>query len=74
MLAIQHDLTSFVRTLDDRPVTCALAPHTDTTKSAAELTALTKKLAEDVDVLGLNYQEALYDAYTTAIDKPIVGT
>jgi beta-galactosidase len=36
--------------------------------------AITKKLAEDVDVLGLNYQEALYQDYSAAIDKPIVGT
>jgi beta-galactosidase len=38
------------------------------------LAALTKKLAQDVDVLGLNYHEPLYQDYTAAIDKPIVGT
>jgi beta-galactosidase len=78
MLKIQKQLVSIVRALDDRPVTCALEPHvhpkTLIGASPSELTQWTKKLAEDVDVLGLNYQEALYDDYTAGIERPIVGT
>jgi beta-galactosidase len=39
-----------------------------------ELVKITEKLAEDVDVLGLNYHEPLYPYYTEKIEKPIVGT
>jgi beta-galactosidase len=78
MLKIQQTLVSIVRALDDRPVTCALEPHvhpkTLIGAPADELAALTKKIAQDVDVLGLNYHEPLYQDYTAAIDKPIVGT
>jgi beta-galactosidase len=78
MLKIQKMLASFVRTMDDRPITCALQPHVNPrtliNAPVSELVELTKKLAEDVDVLGLNYQEDLYKDYTAGIDKPIVGT
>jgi beta-galactosidase len=78
MIAIQKTLTSFVRTLDDRPVTCALRPFSDFGKyidtPVSRLAELTKNLAEDVDVLGLNYFEPWYDVLTEKIDKPIVGT
>jgi beta-galactosidase len=78
MLQIQKDLVSIVRTLDARPVTCALEPHVHPRSlvgaSPAELVKVTKKLAKDVDVLGLNYHEPLYRDYSAAIQKPIVGT
>jgi beta-galactosidase len=78
MLKIQKDLVSIVRSLDGRPVTCALEPHVHPRSligaAPEELAKLTKKLAQDVDVLGLNYHEPLYQAYAAAIDKPIVGT
>jgi beta-galactosidase len=78
MLRIQKMLASFVRALDSRPVTCALEPHANprslVNAPVSQLVERTKKLAEDVDVLGLNYHEPLYGAYTAAIDRPIVGT
>ncbi|MDR3303025.1 MAG: DUF4982 domain-containing protein [Treponema sp.] len=77
MLAIQKQLTTAVRALDDRPVTCALAPHAVPRSLVGAPVSLlverTKKLAEDVDVLALNYHEPLYEAYSV-IDKPILGT
>jgi beta-galactosidase len=78
MLKILKNLVSCVRVLDDRPVTCALEPHVHPRSlvgaPVSQLVEITKKLAEDVDVLGLNYHEALYEDYSAAIDKPIVGT
>jgi beta-galactosidase len=78
MLEIQKALVSVIRGLDGRPVTCALEPHvhpkTLIGAPAAELVKVTKKLAKDVDVLGLNYHEDLYRDYSAAIDKPIAGT
>ena len=78
MLQIQKTLVAIVRALDDRPVTCALEPHvhpkTLIGASPEELVKVTKKLAQDVDVLGLNYHEPLYEDYSRAIDKPIIGT
>jgi beta-galactosidase len=71
-------LVSAVRALDDRPVTCALHPHVIPRSlvgaPVSRLVELTQTLTEAVDVLGLNYHEPLYGAYTAAIDKPIVGT
>ena len=78
MLKIQKSLVSVIRKLDDRPVTCALQPHVHPKSligaPAAELVKVTQKLAEDVDVLGLNYHEPLYRDYTAGVKKPIVGT
>ncbi|MDR0503463.1 MAG: DUF4982 domain-containing protein [Treponema sp.] len=78
MLEIQKKLVNIVRGLDDRPVTCALSPHANPRSlvwaPAKELVQLTKKLGKDVDVLGLNYHEPLYQAYTEGIEKPILGT
>ncbi|MDR3115224.1 MAG: DUF4982 domain-containing protein [Treponema sp.] len=78
MRTILKTLASFVRTLDDRPVTCALEPHVHPpaliSAPVSRLVEITKTLAEDVDVLGLNYHEALYQDYSAAIDKPIAGT
>jgi beta-galactosidase len=78
MLELQKKLTAIVRSLDSRPVTCALAPHANprslVNAPIEELVKLTKKLAKDVDILGLNYHEPLYEYYTKSIDKPIVGT
>ena len=77
MLETQKKLASIIRRLDNRPVTCALSPHVNPKSligaSPAELVKVTRKLARDVDVLGLNYHEPLYEAYTAGIDKPIVG-
>ncbi|MCL2805238.1 MAG: DUF4982 domain-containing protein [Treponema sp.] len=78
MLEIQKKLVSIIRNLDDRPVTCGLSPHANPRSlvgaPASELVKITKKLAKDVDVLGLNYHEVLYNDYTKGIEKPIVGT
>jgi beta-galactosidase len=78
MLQIQKNLVNTVKSLDSRPVTCALAPHANPRTLVGapveELVKLTKKLAKDVDVLGLNYHEPLYQAYTEGINKPILGT
>jgi len=78
MIAIQKKLAEIVRSMDSRPVTCALAPHANPRTLVGlppeELVKLTKKLAKDVDVLGFNYHEPLYQHYTKGIDKPIVGT
>jgi len=77
MLKIQQTLVSLVRALDDRPVTCALEPHvhpkTLIGAPPAELAAITQKLAQDVDILGLNYHEPLFADYTAAINKPIIS-
>jgi len=78
MLEIQNMLISIVRGLDDRPVTCALQPHvrpkTLIGAPASELVKVTKNLAKDADVLGLNYQEDLFKDYTAGIERPIVAT
>jgi beta-galactosidase len=78
MLKIQKQLAAIVRGMDDRPITCALAPHVNPRSLVgappAELVKITQKLAQDVDVLGFNYHEPLYEYYTAAIEKPILGT
>jgi beta-galactosidase len=78
MLEIQKTLVSLVRSLDDRPVTCALQPHvhpkTLIGAPNTELVKVTKKLAKDVDVLGLNYHEDLFKDYSAGINKPIIAT
>ena len=78
MIDIQKKLIDIVKRLDSRPVTCALSPHANprslVNAPVYELVKLTEKLAKDVDVLGLNYHEPLYQAYTDGIEKPIVGT
>ena len=78
MLALQKKLAAIVRALDDRPVTCALAPHANPRSlvwaPVEELVKLTKTLSKDVDVLGLNYHEPLYQHYTKAIERPVLGT
>jgi beta-galactosidase len=76
MMAMQKMLTGAVRKLDDRPVTCALEPHVRELAGApaSRLVQLTKKMARDVDVLGLNYHEPLYQDYAKSINKPILGT
>jgi len=74
-------LCDLVRTLDDRPVTLALSPHVTEHKPRDLVGAppekhveITARIAEFVDVLGLNYHEPWYPYYTAAIDKPIIGT
>jgi len=78
MIAIQKKLAEIVRNLDSRPLTCALAPHANPRTLVGlppeDLVKLTKKMAKDVDVLGLNYHEPLYQHYTKGIEKPIIGT
>ena len=78
MLEIQKMLVSIAHSFDSRPVTCALEPHVHPKiligAPAAELVKITKKLAKDVDVLGLNYHEDLFRDYSAAIDKPIIAT
>jgi len=78
MLEIQKKLAAIVHNLDERPVTCALAPHANprslVNAPVRELVSLTKKLTKDVDVIGLNYHEPLYPFYTEKIEKPIIGT
>ena len=78
MISLQKKLTDIARSIDTRPVTCALSPHANprslVVAPVSELVKLTKKLAKDVDVLGLNYHEPLYQHYTEKIDRPILGT
>jgi beta-galactosidase len=75
MLKIQQKLAAIVRALDNRPITCAYAPHVNSSGlKVGELVKITQKWAQDIDILGLNYHEALYKDYAAAIDKPIVGT
>ena len=78
MLEIMKKLTGFVRALDSRPITCGLSPHANPRSLVGApsevLVEITKKLAKDVDVLGLNYHEDLYKDYTASIEKPVVGT
>jgi len=81
MVELGKMLSGFVRALDDRPLTVALAPFV-TEKNPRDLVGappekhveMTKKIAGFVDVLGLNYHEPWYPYYKAAIDKPIIGT
>ncbi|MCL2186206.1 MAG: DUF4982 domain-containing protein [Treponema sp.] len=78
MIEIQKMLVNIVRKLDSRQVTCALSPHANPRSlvwaPVNELVELTKKITQDVDVIGLNYHEPLYRSYTDEIQKPIIGT
>jgi beta-galactosidase len=81
MLKTEKMLCDYARTLDDRPVTLALAPHvTEVTERdlvgapPEKHVAITKRIAEFVDVLGLNYHEPWYPYYTESINKAIIGT
>jgi len=78
MLKIQQKLVAIVKSLDSRPVTCALEPHvhpkTLIGAPAEELVKLTRTLAKDVDILGLNYHEPLFQDYTAGVDRPIIST
>jgi beta-galactosidase len=81
MLKTEKMLCDYARTLDDRPVTLALAPHvTEITRRdlvgapPEKHVEITGKIAEFVDVLGLNYHEPWYPYYTKSIDKAIIGT
>ncbi|MHB1453009.1 MAG: glycoside hydrolase family 2 TIM barrel-domain containing protein [Saccharofermentanales bacterium] len=77
-------LATYARSIDPtRPVTYAMEPHCNITPgldacAAVPLTekvALTKKIADRVDVLCCNYQEQWYPAYREAIpDKLIIGS
>ena len=81
MVALGKMLTLFVKNLDDRPVTVALAPFVSE-HSPRDLVGappekhveMTKRIAEFVDVLGVNYHEPWYPYYTKALGKPIIGT
>jgi len=81
MLQIEKMLCDYVRTLDDRPVTMAQSPHV-TDKTPRDMVgalpekhvAITKKIAEHIDIIGLNYHEPWYPYYSKAINKPIIGT
>ncbi|KAF9116560.1 hypothetical protein BGX30_005915 [Mortierella sp. GBA39] len=80
MLVMLKQLTDYCRKLDPtRPVTCALEPHNvpiSLREGPIEDKVLhTKKMAELVDILGLNYQEQWYEHYREAMpDTLIVGT
>jgi beta-galactosidase len=80
MLKIEKMLCDYVRTLDDRPVTLALAPHVTEYEKRDLVGAppvkhveMTSRIAQFVDVLALNYHEPWYPFYSKAIDKPIIG-
>ena len=81
MVKLGKMLCDYVRTLDNRPVTVALAPFV-TEKTPRDLVGappekhveMTKRIAEFVDVLSLNYHEPWYPYYTAEIDKPIIGS
>ena len=81
MLKIERMLCDYVRTLDDRPVTVAQAPHVTENRERDLVGAppekhveITSRIAEFVDILALNYHEPWYPFYSKAIDKPIIGT
>jgi beta-galactosidase len=81
MLKIEKMICDYARTLDDRPVTLAQAPHVTEHKPRDLVGAppekhveITSRIAEFVDVLGLNYHEPWYPYYTASIKKPIIGT
>ncbi|OZB98626.1 glycoside hydrolase family 2 TIM barrel-domain containing protein [Paenibacillus sp. XY044] len=80
MLAMLKQLTDYCRKLDPtRPVTCALEPHNVPISlregPIEDKVEHTKKMAELVDILGLNYQEQWYEQYREAMpDTLIVGT
>lgn len=80
MLEMLEMLATACRELDPtRPVTCALEPHNWPLElrnaPIGVKVAHTKRIAEKVDIIGLNYQEQWYDHYREAIpDKLIVGT
>ncbi|MGG1878530.1 glycoside hydrolase family 2 TIM barrel-domain containing protein [Paenibacillus cisolokensis] len=80
MLDMLRKLANYCREKDPtRPVTCALEPHnTPLSLRDGPIEAKvehTKKLAECVDILGLNYQEQWYEHYREAMpDTLIVGT
>jgi len=81
MIKIEKMLCDYIRTLDDRPVTVALSPHV-TEKTFHDIVGappekhveITSRIAEHVDVIGLNYHEPWYSYYSKAINKPIIGT
>lgn len=80
MLEMLDKLVKHCRKVDSsRPVTCALEPHNWPLSlrhgSMEEKVAHTKKFADKVDILGLNYQEQWYDQYRAAMPHMlIVGT
>jgi len=81
MLETEKMLCDYVRTLDDRPVTLAQAPHVTEHKTRDLVGAppekhveITSRIAEYLDVIGLNYHEPWYPYYTASIKKPIIGT
>ena len=81
MLKLEKMLCEFVRTLDDRPVTMAQAPHVSENGHRDLVGAppekhveMTRRVAEHIDVLSLNYHEPWYPYHTDAINKPIIGT
>ncbi|MHB8962650.1 MAG: glycoside hydrolase family 2 TIM barrel-domain containing protein [Saccharofermentanales bacterium] len=84
MLDLLGMLAAHTRSIDPtRPVTYAMEPHCNIAPDLeacaavplAEKVALTKKIADLVDVLCCNYQEQWYPAYREAIpDKLIIGS
>ncbi|MGF7030964.1 beta-galactosidase [Paenibacillus mucilaginosus] len=80
MLEMLDLLVKHCHTVDPtRPVTCALEPHnwpmSLRSGTVEEKVAHTRKLAERVDILGLNYQEQWYEQYREAMpDTLILGT
>lgn len=80
MLAMLKMLVQHCHHVDPtRPVTCALEPHNWPielrTGSIEGKVEHTKKLAAEVDILGVNYQEQWYEAYKQAMpDVIILGT
>jgi beta-galactosidase len=81
MLKTEKMLCDYARALDDRPVTLALAPHVTELTNRDLVGAppekhveITKRIAEFVDVLALNYHEPWYPYYTKSINKAIIGT
>lgn len=80
MLEMLESLVQYTHRVDPtRPVTCALEPHnwpmTLRNGTIEEKVEHTKRLAERVDILGLNYQEQWYIEYKEAMpDVIVVGT
>jgi beta-galactosidase len=80
MLTILDSLIANVKRYDGRPVTVACSPHYAQpdeveTKAIDEVLSIIDKIADRVDVIGLNYQEQWYSEIRAKHpDKLIVGT
>ncbi|MDR1537562.1 MAG: glycoside hydrolase family 2 protein [Clostridiales bacterium] len=80
MLEILEMLVKAAKSMDSRPVTCAMSPHYTNAEGievigADAIVPVVSKIASYVDILGLNYQEQWYnEIHDASPDKLIAGT